>query len=86
MKDLEEKLNNLVFEGCEDVLVGDILHYSLDGKKNLKSGIKDIICMLIKVAIRSNYDVQILGDGSNMTLFSSSYLGRQDHYLSLIHI
>lgn len=80
MKNLEEKLNNLVFEGCEDVLVGDILHYSLDGEKNLKSGIKDIICMLIKVAIRSNYDVQILGDGSNMTLFSSSYLGRQDHY------
>lgn len=80
MENFEEKLNSLKFSGCEDILIGDVLHYSIDGDKSIISGIKDAICMLLKVAMRINYTVEIHGDGKNLVLFSSSYLDRKDHH------
>ena len=41
-KRLEEKLNHMEFAGCESVLVGDTLHYSLQNNRTFINGVKDL--------------------------------------------
>lgn len=76
----ESRLNLIHFDDCEDVLVGDVLHYAYVGKKTVKTGIKDLIAIISKDSFISNYDFEIKGNGSNLVLFSSSYKDRKDHY------
>lgn len=79
MENYEEVLNSIHFCGCEDILVGDVLHYSLTEKKSFWRGLKDIMCMIVKVSLKDNYKVEISGEGKNLTLFSNSYKNRKDH-------
>jgi len=76
---LKEELNNIKFRGIENILVGDVLHYSLDANPSIKSGVKSIARMILRMALCTSYDFEVVGTPKTVALCSNSYRGRMDH-------
>lgn len=68
-------INNINFIGCEDILVGDVLHYhiiALNDVGNFKSRIKNFFAVITRFFF-DIYDFSIKGRGVTLFLFSASY-------------
>lgn len=77
--DLQNQLNAISFKKCEDIKVGDVLHYHINDNCNWKDGLRSVAYMLIKTACTSSYKFQCNGIPKTICLFSNSYRGRKDH-------
>ena len=84
-KRLEEKLNHMEFAGCESVLVGDTLHYSLQNNRTFINGVKDLF-VIFRLFFMNDCCFRVLGEGSTLTLFSHSFFGRRDHQIAFRNI
>lgn len=76
--ELERKINAGHFEKCENILVGDMLHFDLDVRVTLKKTLKSLYC-IIKNNFEGNYNYKIEGTPALLFLFSNSYGDREDH-------
>lgn len=79
MNKRKEKLNEISFDGMEDIQAGDVLHYLLDVNPSTKSGIMSIVRMILRISLCSSYDFEVVGIPKTIALCSNSYRGRMDH-------
>ena len=86
MYDIEDRINQLKFKECENILVGDILHYALNETRNFKNGLKDITYIFLKTALHQTYSIDVRGAGKTIALFSSSYSERDDHFIAFKNV
>ena len=77
--ELENLINDIEFEKCEKLQVGDILHFDLNTQITLKKMIKSIYC-IIRNNYMGNYNYEIVGNPNMLMLFSNAYADRQDHW------
>ena len=86
MYDIENRINQLKFKKCENILIGDILHYTLKETRNFREGFKDIAYIILKTALHQTYNIDIKGSGKTIALFSSSYRERDDHFIAFKNV
>lgn len=83
LKSLKKTLNNIQFEGFENIKCGDMLHYSLlrgitnNDSQGMKASLKFYI-KVIKLLITEVYEVESRGNASSLFVFSSAYGARKD--------
>lgn len=77
IKEVEDLINRAELKGCENLLVGDILHYDLNVQVTFKKCIKSIWC-IIRDNYMENYCYEITGEPKIIMLFSNSYSDRKD--------
>ena len=92
---LKQELNGIKFKECEDVLIGDAIHYHLldyiqknSNKRRLVLYIWYIIAIVRRLLV-NNYDYKINNGSHSLFIFSSSYAGREDFvqtFLQLIEL
>lgn len=76
---VEDNINNLAFQQCENIMVGDILHYELNIDVGILKVLKSLYC-IVRDSSFSNYSFVINGIPDKIILFSNSYADRVDHF------
>ena len=81
-EEVKAELNLIKLQGCEDIRIGDVLHYSLqfyyDDVYDLKSLRKSIL-RIMGHSVLSTYRIKKTGEGNNIFLLSNSISNRADH-------
>ena len=76
--EVQIELNKIAFFGCEQIKVGDVLHYSLENP--IKGNLLIVILKLLRLSfIASSYDFQQYGESKALMFFSNDYRFRADH-------
>ncbi len=85
-EEIKQELNKTRFHNCDGVLVGDVLHYPLQGiTENNYTYINRIIRLIwwylsaLKRSMMSGYIYDVQGKRDSIFLFSSAYSERIDH-------
>ncbi len=80
---LQTEINQIQFYNCEEIEMGDVLHYlitgQLLGKCRWKTAIKAYVSMVVRIACSRSYKIESNGTPKTIFLFSNSYRGREDH-------
>lgn len=73
----KEKINNLTFSGCEDILMGDLLHYRDLKAPDLKGAVENFLRILKRVIIKKS--VFYTKNNPKTLFFCSTFaVGRKD--------
>ena len=85
-EEIKKEMNKTRLHGCDDILVGDVLHYPLQGITETRYSRANRILRkmwwalsAMKRAVNSEYRYDTHGKNGSLFLFSSSYSYRADH-------